>query len=77
MPLKDDVLQAQLTRAKAELAVAEQQLQGGPGKKHALWRRASSRVRQIEGRMKSRTDIRSGSAEQKSGGDDEPEAAAE
>lgn len=63
MPLKDDVLNTQLTRAKAALAVADKELQGQTGKKNALWRRANSRVKQIEGRLQTRQDIRSGKAE--------------
>jgi hypothetical protein len=62
MSLKEQNLQGQLERAKAELSTVEKGLGQGTPKKNALWRRANARVNQIEGRLKARADLRSGAA---------------
>jgi len=63
MPLKDDALQGQLERAKAELDRAASTLGEQTAKKNPIWRRANSRVQQIEGRLKSRAAVANVKAE--------------
>jgi len=58
MPLKNTALQGQLDRAKAELDRVAATLGEQTPKKNPVWRRANSRVQQIEGRMNSRTAVR-------------------
>jgi hypothetical protein len=63
MPLKETVLEQQLERAKSALALAEKSLDGKPGKKQALWRRANARVNQIEERLQARARLKGGAEE--------------
>jgi hypothetical protein len=57
MPLKNDVLEIQLKRAQEELNQVTAKLGDQVPKKNPDWRRANSRVQQIEGRIKSRKTI--------------------
>lgn len=54
MPLKDAALQGQLERAQSELNRIAAGLGEQAPKKNPDWRRANSRVKQIEGRLSSR-----------------------
>lgn len=57
MPLKNDALQGQLERAQAELNRVAGTLGEQIPKKNPAWRRANSRVQQIEGRLSTRTAV--------------------
>lgn len=57
MPLKEDALQAQLARAQSELSETEKSLSGAELRRQPKWRRANSRVRQIQRRLKQRGRI--------------------
>ncbi|WP_437221685.1 hypothetical protein SH661x_002429 [Planctomicrobium sp. SH661] len=65
MPLKETALQNQLELAKAALSRVEAGLGEQTPKKNPDWRRANSRVKQIEERLSSRSTLvsRSSSAD--------------
>lgn len=63
MSLPQSVLDKQLASAQAKLASVEATLSGTIPKKHALWRQAQARVRQIEGRINRVTEVRKIDAE--------------
>ncbi len=51
MPLKDETLQLQLTRAQSQLSAVEKNLEGIEGRRSPQWRHANARVKQIESRL--------------------------
>lgn len=57
MPLKNDTLEGLLKRAQDELSRVTAKLGDQVPKKNPDWRRANSRVQQIEGRLNSRKAI--------------------
>jgi len=58
MPLKDSAIQGQLERAKTELNRVAAGLGDQTPKKNPIWRRANSRVQQLENRLSSRAAVR-------------------
>lgn len=64
MPLKETTLQNQLERAQAALSRVESVLGDQVPKKNPDWRKANSRVNQIQGRLSSRSTLLKGNSDE-------------